>query len=83
MIEGQFILLSSTAEDCKSEVLTPPDDELPDEIQHLTARREPEYNIMLIRWSDDNTVAYRVAWTKVARSAWEECETQTKRIVLG
>jgi len=81
-IEGQFILLSSKAEGFKSEVLTP-SDELPDEIQHSTECREPEYNIMLIRWSDDNKVEYRVAWMKIARSAWEECETQKKRIVLG
>ncbi|KAI2615769.1 hypothetical protein GGS26DRAFT_579157 [Hypomontagnella submonticulosa] len=44
---------------------------------------EPEYNIMLVRWSDDTKLAYRVAWTAVKKSAWEECQTQTKTIILG
>jgi hypothetical protein len=77
-IQGEFILLSSKAGDCESDP-----DELPDETEHSTGIKEPNYNIMLIRWSDDDKIAYRVAWTKIARSAWEECETQKKRIVLG
>jgi hypothetical protein len=77
-MQGEFILLSSKAVDCESEL-----DELPDEMEHFTGCKEPKYNIMLIRWSDKDKVAYRVAWTKIARSAWEECETQKKRIILG
>ncbi|KAI0385887.1 heterokaryon incompatibility protein-domain-containing protein [Hypomontagnella monticulosa] len=44
---------------------------------------EQKYNIMLIRWSDDNKLAYRVTWTEVRKSDWEECETQRKTIILG
>lgn len=92
-IQGEFILLSSKAEDCVSEPGEPGEPSEPSEpvepvepldgVEHFIECKEPEYNIMLIRWSANHQVAYRVAWTKIARSAWEECETQKRIIILG
>ncbi|KAI0448702.1 heterokaryon incompatibility protein-domain-containing protein [Xylaria acuta] len=67
-IQGEFILLSSTPIAAG------------DVVQES---EEPKYNIMLVRWSDDNKVAYRVAWTEVTKSAWQECEVQRKTIILA
>ncbi|KAJ3578478.1 hypothetical protein NPX13_g2090 [Xylaria arbuscula] len=66
-IEGEFVLLSSVASKSGDG----------------TEMSEPRYNIMLLSWSDDKKIAYRVSWTNIARSAWEECETQRKTIILG
>ena len=81
--EGQFILLSPNSNySCDDEPTQIPED-LADKIEQFSDHKETEYNIMLIRWSDDHKFAHRVVWTKVAKSAWEECETHIERIVLG
>ncbi|KAK5632201.1 hypothetical protein RRF57_007915 [Xylaria bambusicola] len=67
-IEGEFILLSSISR--RNEDGT-------------KISEEPRYNIMLLSWSKDKKIAYRVSWTDIAKSAWDECETQKKTIILG
>jgi hypothetical protein len=76
---GKFALLSSNSS-------SPTDDEKTDRVdgsEDLSERKELQYNIMLISWNEDSKIAYRVAWTAISKSAWEECETVLKRIVLG
>lgn len=81
-MQGEFILLSSKSEEGEPQAVPVPEEGRV-EIQHSKKCKEPEYNIMLIRFSDNHEVAYRVAWTKISKSAWEECAPQKKRIVLG
>ncbi|KAI1750317.1 hypothetical protein F4782DRAFT_548793 [Xylaria castorea] len=67
-IQEEFILLSSTP------------------IEAHNCKREskgPIYNIMLVSWDNDNKFARRVAWTRVTKSVWQECERQRKRIILA
>ncbi|KAI3333980.1 heterokaryon incompatibility protein-domain-containing protein [Ustulina deusta] len=79
-IQEEFILLSSTPISDDGDDDGDDDDGDDDDVQK--AEEVKYYNIMLVRWSDDNKFASRIAWTEVAKSAWEECEKQRKTILI-
>ncbi|KAI1337936.1 heterokaryon incompatibility protein-domain-containing protein [Xylariaceae sp. FL0016] len=66
-MQGEFILLSKRVRSCEKEEIFD----------------EPSYNIMLVRRGGDNQTAYRLAWTEVKKSDWEEAGRQQKTIILG
>ncbi|KAI4143281.1 MAG: hypothetical protein L6R39_004640 [Caloplaca ligustica] len=80
---GEFVLLSSNAEEKADERCTMVDGGVDYNTYihvhgcgHIESR-----NVMLIEW--DGNVAYRRALGKIEREDWKEVKTQTKTIVLG